>query len=102
MDILACLKQRPEAGTREGATTREPSPLWGMLYADHTGVFSEPPEGLKMMTLVIVTVLMAIGSFFIKKGLPNADDTFRHFSRKGSQSGVKAIAQLRIPWRGRQ
>ena len=47
MDVLVCLRKKRGAGGAGGRTVRESAlatPLWGMLYADDDGVFSQSPE----------------------------------------------------------
>ena len=67
MDALEHLRKKRGAGGRGGrgeATVGESvlaTPLWGILYADDTGVVSQSPEQLRKMTGVIVFVCAAFG-----------------------------------------
>ena len=64
MDALVHLRKKRGAGGRVEATVGEPvlaTPLWGILYADDTGVVSQSPEQLRKMMRVIVVVSAAIG-----------------------------------------
>ena len=58
MDALVPLRKKKGAGGQGGATAGESAlvtPLWGVLYADGTGVISQLPEQLrKMMRLTVV------------------------------------------------
>ena len=50
MDALLHLRKKRGAGGRGEATAGESvlaTPLWGMIYADDTGVVSQSPEQLK-------------------------------------------------------
>ena len=62
MDALVHLRKQKGAGGRGGATSEEPvleSSLWGMLYADNTGVISQSPKQPRKMMGVIVVVCAA-------------------------------------------
>ena len=52
MNALVHLRKKRKAGGRGGATAGEAvlaTPLWGMLYADNTGVVSQSPGKLRKM-----------------------------------------------------
>ena len=77
------------AGERGEATAGESAlatPLWGMLYADNSGVVSRSPEQLRKMMEVIVVVCAAFGLTLSEakieivclraKGMPESTVTF--------------------------
>ena len=62
MDALVHLTRQTDAGGRREVTAGEPvlaTSLWGMLYADDAGVFSQSPEQLKKLMWVSVVVCVA-------------------------------------------
>ena len=64
MDALVHTRKKRETGGWGEATVGEPAvatPLWGMLYADNTGVVSQSSEQLRKMMRVIVVVCAAFG-----------------------------------------
>ena len=64
MDALVHLRKKRGARGRGEATVGESvlaTPLWGMLYADNTGVVSQSPEQVRKMMGVIVVVCAAFG-----------------------------------------
>ena len=55
-------KGRARTGRVDGQRKEEEAQtLWGMLYADDTGIVSRSPEGLKKMMTIIVTACAAFG-----------------------------------------
>ena len=89
MDALVHLRKKRGAGGREEATVGESAlatPLWGMLYADDSGVVSQAPEQLRKMMGVIVVVCVAFGLTVSEaktnivcsraKGMPESTATF--------------------------
>ena len=59
MDALVHLRKKRGAGGRGEATVGESAlatPLWGMLYADDTGVVLQSPEQTRKMMRVMVIV----------------------------------------------
>ena len=77
------------AGGRGEATAGESvlaTPLWGMLYADDTGVVSQSSEQLRKMMGVIVVTCAAFGLTVLEtktetmclraKGIPESTTTF--------------------------
>ena len=64
MDALVHLRKKRGAEGRGEATAGESvlaTPLWGMPYADNSGVVSRSPEQLRKMMEVIVVVCAAFG-----------------------------------------
>ena len=89
MDTLVHLKKKRGARGRGEATAGESvlaTPLWGMLYADDSGVVSQSPEQLRKMMGVIVVVCAAFSLTVSEakteivclraKGMPEATATF--------------------------
>ena len=64
MDALVHPRKKTGAGGRGVAISGEPvleTSLWGMLYADDTGIVSQSPEWLRKIMRVIVAVWAASG-----------------------------------------
>ena len=88
-DALVHLRKKRGAGGRGEATSGESvleTPLWGMFYADDTGVVSQSPEKLRKMMGAIVVVCAAFGLAVSEakteimclraKGMPGSTATF--------------------------
>ena len=91
VDALVHLRKKRGAGGggRGEATAGESvlaTPLWGMLYADDSGVVSQSPEQLRKMMVVIAVVCAAFGLTVSEakteimclraKGMPESTATF--------------------------
>ena len=103
MDALVHLRKKNGAGGRGEATAGEPvlaTLLWGMLYADDTGVVSQSPEQLRKMIGVIVVVCAAFAPP-VSKAKVDAG-AHHHIQRRSSGSGVQPNERVHIPRGERQ
>ena len=106
MDALVHLRKKRGAGGRREATAGESvltTPLWGMLYADDTGVVSQSLEQLRKMMGVIVVASTAFG-LTVSEAKTEVMCTregnagvHRHIQRRGSWPGVQLDERVCIP-----